>query len=143
VDELRRIEAAGGYVWWDRVMGELAVSRSIGDHGLRPFVVPDPEICSVVRRKNDVLLIMASDGLWDVLGNEDARQVALTSFQGEFEKTGSAKMAIKKATSALVKSALAKGSKDNITVIVVDCRLPSTLTTTAKNEGGHAAGPGV
>jgi hypothetical protein len=37
-------QAAGGHVWWDRVMGELAVSRAIGDHCLRPYVIPEPEV---------------------------------------------------------------------------------------------------
>jgi hypothetical protein len=40
------VEAAGGYVWWDRVMGELAVSRAIGDHCLRPYVIAVPEVSS-------------------------------------------------------------------------------------------------
>lgn len=43
-DEVARVQAAGGHVWWDRVMGELAVSRAIGDHCLRPYVIPEPEV---------------------------------------------------------------------------------------------------
>ena len=26
-----RVEQAGGFVWWNRVMGELAISRAIGE----------------------------------------------------------------------------------------------------------------
>lgn len=41
-----RVEAAGGQIlFWNgvRVMGVLAVSRAIGDHCLRPFVIARPE----------------------------------------------------------------------------------------------------
>ncbi|KXZ42753.1 hypothetical protein GPECTOR_120g420 [Gonium pectorale] len=119
-DEVARVEKAGGYVWWDRVMGELAVSRAIGDHCLRPFVIAEPEITSVLRRPEDLLLIMASDGLWDVFTNEEARSLALEKFHGELARTSSSKMAVKKAASSLAKAALAKGSRDNVTVVVVD-----------------------
>ncbi|GLI60936.1 hypothetical protein VaNZ11_003172 [Volvox africanus] len=121
-DEVTRVEQAGGYVWWDRVMGELAVSRAIGDHCLRPFVIAEPEITSVLRRSEDQLLIMASDGLWDVFTNEEARALALEKFNGELQRTSSSKMAVKKAASSLAKAALAKGSRDNVTVVVVDMR---------------------
>ena len=42
-----RVERAGGQVlYWNghRVMGVLAMSRAIGDHGLRPYVIPEPEV---------------------------------------------------------------------------------------------------
>jgi hypothetical protein len=42
-----RVEAAGGQIlFWNgvRVMGVLAVSRAIGDHCLRPFVIAQPEV---------------------------------------------------------------------------------------------------
>lgn len=78
-DELERIHAAGGRViFWDgaRVFGMLAMSRAIGDSYLKPFVIPDPEV-RVVERKDgeDEFLILASDGLWDVVSNEVACKV--------------------------------------------------------------------
>ena len=42
-----RVEALGGQIlFWNgvRVMGVLAVSRAIGDHCLRPFVIAQPEV---------------------------------------------------------------------------------------------------
>lgn len=42
-----RVEKAGGQVlYWNghRVMGVLAMSRAIGDHCLRPYVIPEPEV---------------------------------------------------------------------------------------------------
>jgi hypothetical protein len=42
-----RVAKAGGPVlYWNghRVMGVLAMSRAIGDHCLRPYVIPEPEV---------------------------------------------------------------------------------------------------
>ena len=41
------MQSLGGEImYWngDRVMGVLAVSRAIGDHNLRPFVIAQPEV---------------------------------------------------------------------------------------------------
>ncbi|KDO55426.1 hypothetical protein CISIN_1g019155mg [Citrus sinensis] len=78
-DELARIEAAGGKViQWNgsRVFGVLAMSRSIGDRYLKPWIIPDPDVMFVPRAKEDDCLILASDGLWDVMNNEEACDVA-------------------------------------------------------------------
>ena len=50
-----RVEAAGGQIlFWNgvRVMGVLAVSRAIGDHCLRPFVIAQPEVKHYVHAIN-------------------------------------------------------------------------------------------
>ncbi|KMZ66536.1 putative protein phosphatase 2C 59 [Zostera marina] len=109
-DERRRIEAAGGFVMWAgtwRVGGVLAVSRAFGDKLLKRYVIADPEIQEEVIDKSLEFLIIASDGLWDVVSNEEA--VAL------IKPIENPENAAKK----LMVEAFQKGSADNITCIVV------------------------
>ncbi|KAH6779119.1 homology to ABI2 [Perilla frutescens var. hirtella] len=141
-DECLRIEAAGGRVInWDgyRVSGFLAVSRSIGDRYLRPYVVADPEIMIVPRAKQDECLILASDGLWDVMTNEEAcdlarrRIVLWDKRNGAILSEGTGKEADAAAQDAadyLVRLALERGSRDNISVIVVDLKAPRKFKKT-------------
>jgi len=53
-----------------RVGGVLAVSRAFGDKLLKQYVVADPEIKEEVVDSSLEFLILASDGLWDVVTNE-------------------------------------------------------------------------
>ncbi|CAN6341053.1 unnamed protein product [Urochloa humidicola] len=109
-DERKRIESAGGIVMWAgtwRVGGVLAMSRAFGNRLLKQFVIAEPEIQE--QEINDELefLIIASDGLWDVVPNEDA--VALVKLEEEPEA----------AARKLTETAFSRGSGDNITCIVV------------------------
>ncbi|GFQ06176.1 probable protein phosphatase 2c 59 [Phtheirospermum japonicum] len=109
-DERRRIEDAGGFVMWAgtwRVGGVLAVSRAFGDRLLKPYVVADPEIQE--EKVDDTLefLILASDGLWDVVTNEEA--VSMTKPIQDPEE----------AAKRLMQEAYQRGSGDNITIVVV------------------------
>lgn len=84
-DEMERVEAAGGRVInWDgfRVQGVLATSRSIGDYYLKPYVTAEPEITITDRSAKDEFIILASDGLWDVVSNEAACRVTRQCFSG-------------------------------------------------------------
>ncbi|KAI5069013.1 hypothetical protein GOP47_0015314 [Adiantum capillus-veneris] len=74
-DERQRIEKAGGVVIWAgtwRVGGILAVSRAFGDRSLKQFVVAEPELQEETINDGVKFLILASDGLWDVVSNQDA-----------------------------------------------------------------------
>lgn len=132
-DEYERIEAAGGKViQWDgsRVFGVLAMSRSIGDRYLKPSIIPDPEIMFVSREKEDECLILASDGLWDVMTNEEACDIARRRILVWHKKHGDtvergegADPAAEAAAVYLSRLAIQKGSKDNITVVVVDLKV--------------------
>lgn len=85
------------------------------------------------RMKEDECLIIASDGLWDVMTNEEvcaaARRRILhwhknngaTASSAENEEV-CADPAAQAAAVYLSKLALQKGSNDNITVIVVDLK---------------------
>eukprot|EP00252_Welwitschia_mirabilis_P026203 TRINITY_DN8486_c0_g2_i1.p1 TRINITY_DN8486_c0_g2~~TRINITY_DN8486_c0_g2_i1.p1 ORF type:complete len:289 (-),score=76.18 TRINITY_DN8486_c0_g2_i1:114-980(-) len=110
VDERQRIEQAGGNVMWAgtwRVGGVLAVSRAFGNRLLKQYVVAEPEIQEETIKDDVEFLIIASDGLWDVVSNEDA--VELVKSIGDPEA----------AAIQLTETAYTKGSADNITCVVV------------------------
>ncbi|CAL1390022.1 unnamed protein product [Linum trigynum] len=140
-DEYARIEAAGGKViQWNghRVFGVLAMSRSIGDRYLKPWIIPEPEVMFIPRAKEDECLVLASDGLWDVMSNEEACDLARRRILVWHKKNGNeagappsshlleghegVDPASQAAAEYLSNRAIQKGSKDNITVIVVDLK---------------------
>lgn len=57
----------------NRVGGSLAITRAFGDHALkRDGVTAKPFINKHVLRPFDKFLVIASDGVWDVLEDQDA-----------------------------------------------------------------------
>ncbi|KAG2531734.1 hypothetical protein JM18_000999 [Phytophthora kernoviae] len=112
-DERRRIQELGGsVVFWGvwRVEGILAVSRAIGDRMLKPFVVAEPEVKKFTRTESDHYVVIASDGVWDTISNDDAAQLALKHDDPQV------------AAQHIMEEAYARGSLDNISVMVVDLR---------------------
>lgn len=126
-DEMLRIEAAGGRViYWNgyRVGGFLAMSRAIGDRFLKQYVISEPEVTCTERTNEDECLILATDGLWDVLSNDLVCEVARKCLAGYRPRRskgfteGSSAVAV--AAALLTKLAVGRGSHDNISVVVVD-----------------------
>ncbi|PSS28538.1 Protein phosphatase 2C 14 [Actinidia chinensis var. chinensis] len=82
-DERKRIESKGGYVemhrgaW--RVHGVLSVSRSIGDAHLKDWVLAEPDTKTLYMTQDMEYLILASDGLWEEVGNQEAVDIVLRS----------------------------------------------------------------
>ena len=87
--EKQRILQLGGYVSWDgyldehgrpvpghgcyRVNGNLAMSRAVGDKYETPYVHGIPDIKEFERKyTQDKFIIIASDGLWDVMTSQEA-----------------------------------------------------------------------
>ncbi|ONH79862.1 Protein phosphatase 2C 1 [Saccharomyces cerevisiae] len=70
--EMQRVEQAGGLIMKSRVNGMLAVTRSLGDKFFDSLVVGSPFTTSVEITSEDKFLILACDGLWDVIDDQDA-----------------------------------------------------------------------
>ncbi|GAB1599988.1 probable protein phosphatase 2C T23F11.1, partial [Argonauta hians] len=79
-NETRRIIAAGGWVELNRVNGNLALSRALGDFVFKRNDKKGPEeqivtaFPDVVEKEINLdweFLVLACDGIWDVLENED------------------------------------------------------------------------
>jgi serine/threonine protein phosphatase PrpC len=85
------------------------VTRGIGDRDLRSLgLSSEPEIVAIPRGEGDLGVILASDGLWDVLTEERALHCLRHTAR-------SADMLAKR----LVFDAMDKGTDDNVTCAVV------------------------
>lgn len=111
-EEKQRIESIGGKITYDgsdwRVK-TLALSRAFGDLDCCPYVTHTPSIYKYKLDVKDKFIIIACDGLWDVITNKNAvefiRDLQFKNFEGNYAKE-------------LAQYAYDKGSYDNITVII-------------------------
>eukprot|EP00758_Cryptobia_borreli_P002291 Tbor_TRINITY_DN2922_c0_g1::TRINITY_DN2922_c0_g1_i1::g.1118::m.1118/K14803/PTC2_3; protein phosphatase PTC2/3 len=78
-EERARIEAAGGHVSDNRVNGELAMSRALGDFQYKEqtniavdkqLVTHIPDVVTVPREEGDEFIVIACDGIFDVMTNQ-------------------------------------------------------------------------
>lgn len=107
--EIQRVESEGGFVVRGRVVGQLGVSRALGDHSLKSLGVTWCPYVSAREVSLDSVLVIGSDGLWDVLSDGDVRTVVdRAASEGVPEKT----------PELLIKAALRAGSTDNTTTLV-------------------------
>ncbi|GIL58208.1 hypothetical protein Vafri_13327 [Volvox africanus] len=139
--EIERVKSVGGWVDDGRVCGVLAVSRAFGDwefkgSGLPRLletgiergywnlefaaqqsfnadpVVSTPDVTETLLTEGDEFLIVASDGLWDVLPPREAVAWARKEFR--------AKKDASEVAASLAGLALKRYSTDNVAVVVVD-----------------------
>ena len=114
-DEVRRVQSDGGHVINNRVGGSLAITRALGDHVLKAEdggVSCEPHTCVHRVGPNDRFVIMASDGIWDVMSDDDAQELLLAN----------ADLSNDDLAQRVIQSALARGTRDNLSVLVVRLR---------------------
>uniref|UniRef100_A0A7S2RB86 Protein-serine/threonine phosphatase n=1 Tax=Rhizochromulina marina TaxID=1034831 RepID=A0A7S2RB86_9STRA len=124
--ERERILAAGGNITDGRLEGILAVSRAFGDIALKSkqlttgqlsndpteksALTAEPEVTHTLVTVNDEFLVIATDGLWDVLSNQQ-----VVNFVRRRLKTHNC---AQRAANDLVQEALDQGSHDNTSAVV-------------------------
>jgi protein phosphatase 2C family protein 2/3 len=79
--ELERIDRGGGFVIMNRVNGSLALSRALGDYQFKiskeladedQVVTANPDVLMLPVTNKTEFMIIACDGIWDVMSNEEA-----------------------------------------------------------------------
>jgi serine/threonine protein phosphatase PrpC len=149
--EEARIVKAGGSVSMKRVNGDLAVSRAFGDFCYKQAqnvdaagqaVTCDPDF--VVHTRNnatDEFLVLACDGIWDVMSNEECASFVRTKIAEGYHD-------LPYVCSSLIDACLEKGSKDNMSAVIVampaarfgskiDPPLPNAQPAAARATGGN------
>jgi len=107
-DERKRINEIGGKIIKNRVMGQLILTRTLGDLYVKQFgVINTPDINVYDINETIHYVIIASDGVWDVVDLDTITNMGKEGKNvGEFCKD-------------IVKLALNKGTKDNVSCIVI------------------------
>jgi len=127
-NENKRIKKLGGTIVHDldddpRISG-LSVSRAFGDTNANPYVTHCPEIYDYELKVKhgkilDKFLILACDGVWDVLSNQDVVDFILYK-TGELTKLVTCDLkGNNNVAQMLAKHAIEKGSTDNISVVII------------------------
>ena len=107
-EEVKRIRDKGGIVFRERVFGTLMLTRSFGDKEMKKYgVLSTPDIFYHNIEEEDLFVIIASDGVWDVVEEEEIFKLSQNKISSsEFSKT-------------IIKLAKERETHDNISCIVV------------------------
>lgn len=103
-----------------RVNGQLAVARAIGPESYKPYISNQPDICCVELDGDEDFLVMASDGLWDHMTEDD---IAVTVYKHIITNPENLNMI----THCLAQTAKENGSSDNITVVIIFLKDPKDI----------------
>ena len=121
-DENKRILSCNGLITQDlgddpRING-LSVSRSFGDLDAKPHVSHIPDIYDYDVNK-EKFIIMACDGVWDVLSNQDAVDFVLYALEKIKVNSNYIIKNKKNIANLLGNYAIEKGSQDNISILII------------------------
>ncbi|KAL8242099.1 hypothetical protein R6Q59_012401 [Mikania micrantha] len=115
--ERRRIEQLGGVIYNGYLNGQLSVARALGDWHMKGpkgsvcLLSAEPELQEIMLMEDDEFLIMGCDGLWDVMSSQCAVTIARKELMIHNDP--------ERCSQELVREALKRCTRDNLTVIVI------------------------
>lgn len=121
-EELKRIKKLGGVVEYskddDPRIDGMSVSRSLGDLDSKPYISHNPDIYDYDSKKYS-FIILACDGVWEVLKNQEAIDFVLSKLD-EIKIDRNCKQKSKSnIANLLAEYALEKKSTDNLSVVII------------------------
>lgn len=142
--EALRVSATGSFIERGRVQGVLAMTRAMGDFALKKAAhskeyhpvlgpvsaLPDVQV-GILSPRAQTTIILACDGIWDVMKSSDAIRIVNGQLSRTTPKTENKIKTTNPMTKrpnpaqVLVEEAYALGSSDNLSAIVV--RIPPQL----------------
>lgn len=106
--EVDRIKKSGGVVFSGRVFGTLALTRTLGDIEMKNYgVLCTPSISKHIINDDSLYVIIASDGVWDVVEENDLAQYSKNNISAE------------SFCNQLIKLSMERDSRDNISCVVI------------------------
>jgi serine/threonine protein phosphatase PrpC len=123
-DEQERMESVGGFVRRGRALGVLSVSRALGNNDLKQqvegAVIASPEIQTVQLEQDDEFILIACDGLYDVMSSQESVDFIRNTMSRLDKSISSLHKRLQVACTALVNHAITvRFSTDNISIILV------------------------
>ncbi|EKE40497.1 protein phosphatase, putative [Entamoeba nuttalli P19] len=120
--EVDRIVSCGGVIRNGRVNGNLSLTRAIGDlqfkkgNDVNKYIIsPIPEITTYELEGNEDFLVLACDGIWDVLSNEDVVSIIKEGIESGLKLNEICEQILKK---CLSENPYEAPGFDNMTLIV-------------------------
>jgi protein phosphatase PTC1 len=107
-NEVKRIRDSGGIVFRERVFGTLMLTRSFGDKEMKKYgVLSTPDIFMKNIDTEDIFVVIASDGVWDVVEENEILKMS----QGSISSNDFSKK--------IINLAKERDTHDNISCIVI------------------------
>ncbi|GLB37072.1 putative sigma factor PP2C-like phosphatases [Lyophyllum shimeji] len=132
--EIDRVRKADGIIFRGRVLGYLNVTRSLGNHeahdgfSLKKYVVGTPFTSRTELNGQDEFFILACDGLWDVISDQEAVDL-IRGIEDAQE-----------ASKTLLDYAFEMGTRDNVTIMVLqELARPLLFSREIRNGKDHNA----